>query len=521
VGDSTPTEAEPGVPLPLVEVGVLRLDKEVMNLEIIESARPLYAVLVSLSAVVLIGVSGKYPNLRESWTMLAALLKFGLVVSILPTILAGKVIEYHVTRVLPGLDIAFRVDSLGMVLALTASFLWIITSVYAIGYMRSMNEHAQTRFFMCFAIALSAAMGAAFSANVFTLFVFYEMITVSTFALVAHEETSEAIKGARKYLTYLLGTSIFFFLPAMVLTYYFAGTLDFASQGILAGKASYGIISMIFVLYIAGIAKAGMMPFHSWLPAAMVAPTPVSALLHAVAVVKVGVFTVLRIVLFVFGVDLLQNVGLGTFLAYFASFTIITASILALKQDNLKLRLAYSTVSQLSYIVLAVALLSPSGITSSIIHITIHAFSKITLFFVAGAIFVATQKKYISQLNGIGRRMPFTMTAFTVGALSMIAVPPLGGFVSKWYLILGALEANMLPILAVLVTSTLLNAAYFLPIIYAAFFKNSPVDEEQGVHEAPLMLVVPIVITALGTLTFFFWPSLLFDLAKLVVSQVM
>lgn len=489
-------------------------------MDIIESARPGYAVLVSLLAVILIGVSGRYPNIREGWTMIAALTKFGLVVSMLPTILEGKVIVYHVATVLPGLDIAFRVDALGMTLALTASFLWIITSVYAIGYMRSLNEHAQTRFFMCFAIALSAAMGAAFAANVFTLFIFYEVITISTYALVAHEETPAAIKGARRYLTYLLGTSIFFFLPAMFLTYSYAGTLDFASHGILAGTASHGVIAIIFVLFIAGIGKAGMMPFHLWLPAAMVAPTPVSALLHAVAVVKVGVFTVLRIVLFVFGVDLLQEIGLGTFLAYFASFTIIVASIIALRQDNLKLRLAYSTVSQLSYIVLAVALLTPSGITSSIIHITIHAFGKITLFFVAGAIYVATHKKYISQMNGIGKKMPFTMAAFTVGAMSMIAVPPVGGIVSKWYLTLGAIEANMLPILVVIVASTLLNAAYFLPIIYAAFFKNPPEEEGQGVQEAPPMVVVPLVLTAIGALTLFFWPNLLLNLAKMVVALV-
>lgn len=491
-----------------------------MDLELIESARPIYAVLVSLLAAALIRISGKYPNLREAWTILAAILKFGLVVSMLPAILAGKVIVYHVTRVLPGLDLAFRVDSLGMVLALTASLLWIITSVYAIGYMRSLNEHAQTRFFMYFAIVLSATMGVAFSANVFTLFVFYELITISTYALVAHEETPEAIQGARKYLAYLLGTSIFFFLPAIFLTYHYAGTLDFSGQGILAGKASYVILSIIFALYLAGIAKAGIMPFHSWLPAAMVAPTPVSALLHAVAVVKVGVFTVLRIVLFIFGVDLLQEIGLGSILAYVASFTIITASILALKQDNLKLRLAYSTVSQLSYIVLGAALLTPSSLTGSMIHIMVHAFGKITLFFVAGAIFVATQKKYISQMDGIGRRMPFTMSAFTVGALSMIAIPPFGGIVSKWYLILGAAEAKMLPILVVLVASTLLNAAYFLPIIYAAFFKNPPAEEDQGVKEAPALVVVPLVITALGTLTLFFWPSLPLDLAKMVVSLV-
>ncbi len=488
-------------------------------MEIVHSSVPLYAVLVSLLAVFLIGVSGRYPNLRESWTLIAALTKFGLVLSMLPIILEGKVIEYHLVTVLPGLDIAFRVDALGITLALTASFLWILTSIYAIGYMRSLNEHAQTRFFMFFALALSAAMGSAFSANIFTLFVFYEIITVSTYPLVAHEENEDALKGARRYLAYLLGTSVFFLLPAIFLTYFYAGTLDFASQGILMGTASNTVIAIIFVLYMAGIAKAGMMPFHLWLPSAMVAPTPVSALLHAVAVVKVGVFTVIRVVLFIFGVDLLAEIGLGTYLAYFASFTIITASIIALRQDNLKLRLAYSTISQLSYIVLAVALLTPSGILSSVMHITIHAFGKITLFFVAGAIYVATHKKFISEMDGIGRQMPFTMGAFTVGALSMIAVPPVAGIVSKWYLTLGAIEADLLPILIVIIASTLLNAAYFLPIVYRAFFKE-PASGEVGMKEAPAMVVVPLALTAIGTVVLFFWPNLIMELGKMVVALV-
>ncbi len=489
-------------------------------MSIIESAVPLYAVLVSLLATVLIGLSGRYPNVRETWTISAALVKFGLVVSMLPAVMKGGVIQYNAVSVLPGLNIAFRVDSLGIILALTASFLWIITSLYAIGYMRSLEEHAQTRFYMCFAVALSATMGAAFSANVFTLFIFYEIITVSTYALVAHDETPEAVSGARRYLTYLLGTSIIFFLPAMVLTYIYAGTLDFHSQGILAGKAPAVMVAIILLLYIVGIAKAGMMPFHLWLPSAMVAPTPVSALLHAVAVVKVGVFSVVRIVLYVFGVDLLAGVGLGVYLAYFACLTIIVASIMALRQDNLKLRLAYSTVSQLSYVVLAVALLTPSGITSSIMHITIHAFGKITLFFVAGAIYVATHKKYISQLNGIGRQMPFTMSGFTVGALSMIAVPPVGGFVSKWYLAMGAVEAHMLPVLIVIAASTLLNAAYFLPIVYAAFFKEPLPGESPGFQEAPALVVAPLMLTAAGALALFFWPALLLDLTRTVVSLV-
>jgi multicomponent Na+:H+ antiporter subunit D len=267
----------------------------------------------------------------------------------------------------------------------------------------------------------------------------------------------------------------------------------------------------------AGITKAAMMPLHSWLPAAMVAPTPVSALLHAVAVVKTGVFVVVKVVLHVFGIKLLSELGLGTALAYYASFTIITASVIALKQDNLKLRLAYSTVSQLSYVILGVALLTPSGITGSIMHILLHAFGKITLFFTAGAIYVATHKTNVSELDGIGRQMPFTMAAFTAGALSMIGIPPFGGFLSKWYLAMGTVEANQLPLLIVIAASTILNACYFLPIVYRAFFKE---PEVKRISEAPAFMVVPLVLTAVGTLILFFMPSLFLDLSKMVVASI-
>jgi multicomponent Na+:H+ antiporter subunit D len=488
--------------------------------EIIQSAAPLYAVLVSLLAVVLIGVSGRNPNLRESWTIIAALIKFSIVVSMLPKILDGTIIEYTAFSVMPGLDIAFRVDPLAMFFALTASLLWIVTAFYCIGYMRAGKEKNQTRFYMCFAVALSAAMGIAFSANLFTLFVFYEMLSLCTYPLVAHKQTPEAIKGARRYLFYLLGTSIAFQLAAIFLTYHFAGTLEFAVGGILAGTAPNGVITLIFVLFIAGIAKAGIMPLHIWLPSAMVAPTPVSALLHAVAVVKAGVYTVIKVVLFVFGVDLLKELGLGVVLAYVAAFTIIVASIVALRQDNLKMRLAYSTVSQLSYIVMAVALLTPSAVISSLMGVMIHAFGKITLFFVAGAIYIAAHKTKVSELDGIGKQMPFTMVAFTIGALSMIGVPPAAGFISKWYLAMGAIEANQLAIIVVLMLSTLLNACYFLPIVYQAFFKPVPLGESDKMHEAPAFMVVPLCLTAIGTLVLFLWPELLFNLARLVVASI-
>ncbi len=369
----------------------------------------------------------------------------------------------------------------------------------------------------------------AFSANMFTTFLFYEMITLCTFPLVGHKETTEAIKGARRYLTYLLGTSIGFQLFAIFLTYNAAGTLDFSNQGILAGVRGPGVsdafLIVIFILFMAGITKAAMMPLHSWLPAAMVAPTPVSALLHAVAVVKTGVFVVVKVVLNIFGVELLSQLGLGTALAYFASFTIIVASIIALRQDNLKARLAYSTVSQLSYVILGVALLSPSGITGSIMHIVLHAFGKITLFFTAGAIYVASHKTNISELDGIGKQMPFTMGAFTLAVLSMIGIPPLGGFISKWYLVMGSLEAELIPIIIVLAASTILNACYFLPIVYAAFFKEAKSEirnpkSEFKIHEAPAFMVVSLVLTAIGALVLFFSPSVFLDLARMAVTGV-
>ncbi|MBE0425270.1 MAG: monovalent cation/H+ antiporter subunit D family protein [Nitrospirae bacterium] len=499
-------------------------------MEIIHSSRPALAILVSLIAAFLILITGERSrNLREFWTILASVVKFSVVLSMVPFILEGKVIEYTVLSISPGLSVQFRVDALGIIFGLTASFLWIITSFYSIGYVRSLKEHAQTRYFVCFAVALSATMGVAFSANMFTTFLFYEIITICTFPLVAHKETPEAIQGARKYLTYLLGTSIAFQLLAVFMTYHVAGTLDFRYEGLLngaRGNATDMLLIIIFILYMAGITKAAMMPLHGWLPAAMVAPTPVSALLHAVAVVKTGVFVVVKVVLHIFGINLLTQLGLGTALAYFACVTIVVASVIALTQDNLKRRLAYSTISQLSYVILGVALLTPSGITGSIMHITIHAFGKITLFFTAGAIYVATHKTNVSELDGIGRQMPFTMGAFTLGALSMIGVPPLGGFISKWYLALGAIEAEQLPVIIVLAASTLLNAGYFLPIVYAAFFKEPAPEhhhnpgQKSKIQEAPVLMVVPLVLTGIGAFVLFLAPTFFLDIARIALHAV-
>lgn len=483
------------------------------------SIKPLLAVLVSLVAAPLIAYS-RAPNVREGWTFVAAAVKFAIVVSMLPAVLGGSQIVCSLAEVLPGLSIAFRVDAFGMLFALVASFLWIITSVYSIGYMRGLDEHAQNRYFCFFAVSLSATLGVAFSANLLTMYLFYEMLSLATYPLVTHHQDQEARTSGRKYLLYTVGSSIGLVLPAMLITYHLTGTLDFTPQGVLAGTASRGTVAVLLLMFVFGFAKAAVMPFHSWLPAAMVAPTPVSALLHAVAVVKVGVFSIFRTLSSIFGTDLLASLDLGVWVAAIASVTILTGSLIALTQDNLKRRLAFSTIAQLSYIVLGAGLLSAKGLTGGMIHIAMHAFGKITLFFCAGAIFVATGKKNISEMTGLGRRMPITMGAFFIGSLSVIGLPPTGGFISKWYLALGSLDADLWPVLVVLLTSSLLNAVYFLPIVFKAFFNVAEpgVEYTGGMAEAPIWCVVPPVIAAVGSVALFFYPDVLLNLARLALG---
>jgi multicomponent Na+:H+ antiporter subunit D len=487
----------------------------------VESIKPFLAMIVSLLGAVLIVLNRNNPNRREGCSLIAGILKFLIVLSMLPNVVGGEILHYTVLSFLPGLSIALRVDPLGLLFAMTASFLWILTTVYSIGYMRLLNEHAQTRFYTCFAVTLSMTMGVAFSANLLTLYLFYEMLTIVTYPLVTHKQTDEAYAGGNKYLFYLLGTSKAFLLAAVILTYVVSGTLDFKTGGVFTYAANPTLLGIIYFLFLFGIAKAAIMPVHAWLPAAMVAPTPVSALLHAVAVVNTGVFCVLRVILHVFGVKMMSALGLGVATCVIVSFTIVMASIYALTRDNLKARLAYSTVSQLSYIILGGALLSPIGMTGGVMHIANHAFSKITLFFCAGSIYVAAHKTEVSQMSGIGRKMPWTMAAFTVGALSMIGVPPLSGFVTKWHLAFGAIESGQMGLLAVLVVSTLLNAAYFIPIIYKAFFEAEP-SLPHGEHHAEVresfVMVFPLVVSAAISLILGIYPDGLLMLVNQVVK---
>lgn len=479
----------------------------------------LACVALPLLAPVLITALQRWPNPREAVTLLTSGCLLLLVFSLHNDVLNGARPAINLAEPLPGLKIGFEVEPLGMLFALLASFLWVVTSVYSIGYMRSHHERRQTSYYSYFAVALGSVMGIAFAGNLFTLFIFYELLTLSTYPLVTHAGDGTARDGGRMYLGYLLGTSVVFLLLALIWTWSLTGTLDFRSGGILAGAITPGTASLLLVLFIFGIGKAAVMPFHLWLPAAMVAPTPVSALLHAVAVVKAGVFTVLKVAIYIFGIDFLAEVPATQWLMYVAAATILLAAVVALRQDNLKLRLAWSTISHLSYIVLGALLATPLGIVGGGMHIVMHAFAKITLFFCAGAIIVATRKTLISEMDGLGRRMPVTMAAFLIASLSIIGLPPLGGFWSKWFLALGTLDARQHLMLGVMLAGSMLNVAYLLPIPMRAFFSRAPDGEGiAGVREAPLACVAALTLTAAACVILFFAPGPIYRLLQLLIE---
>lgn len=482
----------------------------------------LIALLIPLIGTLGVMFKGDKENIREGISSVSSILLLLVVGSMIPAVLAGKTLVFHMFTILPGVSVTLRADSMSMIFAMVASSLWTIAVFYSMGYMRGLKEHAQTRFNACFALSIFGAIGVAFSDNLFTMYLFYEIVSICTYPLVAHHQDEEGYSGARKYIIYLTTTAKAFLLPAMILIYVLTGTLDFASNiqdGVFPPGVNDVLVIMLYVFCIFGFAKNGVMPFHHWLPGAMVAPTPVSALLHAVAVVKVGVFCTTRVMLYTFGTDTMHALNLGIPTAYFVGFTVLVASIIALSKDNLKARLAYSTVSQLSYIILGVALLTDPGIQGGLIHIVNHAFSKITLFFCAGAIYVATHKKFISEMDGLGKTMPFTFGAFGIASLSMIGAPPVAGFVTKWNLLIGSVEAHQLGILLILIASTLLNAAYFAPITYRAFFGKRPVGEPfTGIKEAPLSMLIPILIACTISVLIGIFPDFMLQFVKAVTG---
>ncbi|MED5371861.1 MAG: proton-conducting transporter membrane subunit [Myxococcota bacterium] len=440
------------------------------------------AFFIPLGVVPLMFFARKIPDLRDALMVMAALLTFGCVVAMVPEISAGarpEVVFFHVFENVP---LAFKLEPLGLLYALVASGLWGPTSLYAFGYMRGHGETNQTRFYISFALAIFAALGIAMSANLFTLFLFYEVLTFSTYPLVTHAGNEAARRAGRIYLGILVSTSVGLLLLGVLWTYSLTGTLDFTPGGILASKVDGPMIPILLGLFAFGAGKAALMPFHRWLPNAMVAPTPVSALLHAVAVVKAGVFTILKVVIYIFGLELLYSTGGSDILKWVAAGTILISSVVALTLDNFKARLAYSTISQLAYIVLGAMLVTPDSVVGASMHIAMHAMGKITLFFVAGACLVSVHKSKVSELNGLGRKMPVMFTAFTIASFSIIGLPPGGGSWAKWFMAIGATtQPQDYIFVGVYMLSSLLAIGYLMPIVVRAFFL--PEDAQAHHHD--------------------------------------
>ncbi len=493
--------------------------------DVIIDIRPFLAVGVSLLAALLIMFSDKKPNVREAWTLIAAFVKVLLIFSMLPAVWRGQVYEFTLFNIVDGVGLTLRTDPAGMLFAGLSSFLWVLTSFYSIGYMRGHHETHQTGYFACFAVCMSATMGIAMAANLVTFFIFFEILTLATYPLVIHQERPGGDgRWPQVFDLYFGNRSAFLsgYCLRLCLDWFYRfcsrwfpdcrnGTRLGSADGLLHdGAGRYG-------------QSGRSMPFHGWLVSAMVAPTPVSALLHAVAVVKAGAFAVLRVVGYVFGPALLSQIHATQWLAWLAAFTIVVSSLIAMKQDNLKRRLAFSTVGQLSYVVLGTCILAPLSLVGAMFHIVAHATMKITLFFCAGAIMVTTHKANISEMHGIGRQMPLTMTAFTIASLGIAGLPFIVGFISKLNIASGALYMNEPIYVVVLIISALLSFSYLMPVSFNAFFKKNENGDFQSYGEANKMMLIPLMITAVLAVILGIFPNFggqFFDMATTAAQSI-
>jgi multicomponent Na+:H+ antiporter subunit D len=437
---------------------------------------------------------------RTVLNLLGAVLKLVLIIFLGQELLAGRTVEARLP-LLPGIELLLWADALSMVFIILSSVLWLLTTLFAVGYLE--DSPNRSRFFGFFSLCVSATMGIAMAGNLFTFLIFYEMLTLSTYPLVIHRGTEEALQGGRTYLIYTLSGGAVL-LVATAWLYVLAGPVTFTVGGALWHIAPDhpDTLRLLFFLFMAGLGvKAALFPLHGWLPTAMVAPAPVSALLHAVAVVKAGAFGIVRVVHDVFGAELASDLGMMQLLLIAAAVTVIYGSLRALTQNDLKKRLAFSTVSQVSYIIMGVAIFGPVAMVGGVVHLVHQGIMKITLFFCAGNFAETLGIHKVSELDGVGKRMPLTMAAFTIAALGMIGLPPMAGFITKWYLGAGALDGGADWVVGVLMVSSLLNAAYFLPIIYQGWFKPQvgpwPAEHRYGRLETNWMLLAPPVVTAI------------------------
>ncbi len=467
-------------------------------------------MLIPMLAAVLIPFVGRWVNVREAVSLVSATALLGVVIWLVRYVgmSPDNRPELFLLEFAGAFEIKLKLEPLGAIFAAIASSLWLVNTIFTIGYMRGNKEKKQTRFYTCVAIAIAAVMGIASSANLITLFVFYEILTLSTFPLVTHKGDAKAKKGGRIYLLVLMATSLGLLLPAIIGTHVLAGTTDFQVGGVFPDGFSTFAAGALLFLFAFGIGKAALMPVHSWLPNAMVAPTPVSALLHAVAVVKAGVFTMLKVTVYIFGPDLMGETPASTVLVWIAALSILLASVIALRKDNLKARLAYSTISQLAYITLGAMLATSFAIVGGGLQIIMHAWGKITLFMCAGAIYTVVHRTEISSLNGLGRSMPWVFGAFLVGALSIVGVPPMGGSWPKFFLMMGSLDAGQKAILWVLILSSLLNVAYLIPVAVRGFLlkPDNPRSDAQIAAQLKKHRFVRFapVFTAAGAFALFF-----------------
>ncbi|MFN3685182.1 complex I subunit 5 family protein [Salinarimonas sp.] len=463
---------------------------------------PLLVIATSLApALVTFFLREDEARVRNGLNLGGAVVKLGLVGFMLAEVGAGVLYETRFDLV-PGLALVLRVDALALLFVTLSAFLWLLTTIYAIAYFEGSPD--LSRFFGFFSLCVAATTGIAFAGNLVTFFVFYELLTLSTWPLVVHKGNAASLSAGRRYLAYTMPGSAAL-LAAIVWLESEVGPIAFAGASPLEGVDDTKL-RLAFVLFVLGIGvKAALVPLHGWLPAAMAAPAPVSALLHAVAVVKAGAFGIVRVVYDVYGIARVEALGVGVPLAALAAITIVYGSARALQQSDIKRRLAFSTVSQVSYIVLGAALAGPFATIGGLVHLVHQGLMKITLFFCAGIFAERAGVHAIDELAGIGPRMPWTASAFSIGAMGMIGIPPIAGFVSKWYLGVGGLQAGQPWVVGVLVASSLLNAAYFLPLLYRMWFLPPPEalparGPDERPLERPLGLVGPPVVTALAAL---------------------
>ncbi|MDP3013827.1 MAG: monovalent cation/H+ antiporter subunit D family protein, partial [Candidatus Subteraquimicrobiales bacterium] len=437
-----------------------------------------FPFLMTLAIFIWGRVSAK---LRNYLSILAAIGTFALSLTMVSGSLKGTIFVYKLMQIVPGIWFYFRVDQLGLVFAVTASLLWVLSVTYSVSYME--DEHAQRRYFCFLILCLTWTLGVALSGNLFTFFIFYELFSISTYPLIVHEESPEALAAGKKYMIYIL-IGAAFVLFSLVFTYVLAGDLTFNKAGLMSMEMGRDKLMVLFWTFVLGFGvKAAIMPMHGWVPDAHpIAPAPFIAILSGI-MVGMGCFGLMRSVFNIIGASIVKELGTGLILAYIVCFTIIVSSLLALEQDNLKRRLAYSTIGQMGYVILGVALLVPYSVWGGILHVVNHAFMKGLLFLCAGTIIKKLGKKNVSEMRGIGQKLPVTMGVFTIAAFSMIGLPPLAGFTSKWFLCLGSIDApHGIIFVIVLLISSLLGAAYFLPIIYTAFFQK-PLGEIETRHE--------------------------------------